>query len=134
MALKYANSAIGLGKEKITDEIFYTLGSTYHRLGNLDTAIINYQLALDKLPALRSSDLLIKHQIEQCTYAQELLKAEENLMSNFNDKMYSLNPIIEGYLDMTKLKAEFIFSDGVHLHPSSGKKSSSIIANWITNK
>lgn len=62
---------------------------------------------------------------------QELLKAEENLMSDFNDKMHSLNPIIEGYLDMTKLKEEFIFSDGVHLHSSSGKKASLIIGNWI---
>ena len=76
LALKYANTAISLGGEKITDEIYYVLGSTYHRLGNLDTAIINYQLAFDKLPVLRSSALLIKHQIEQCEYAQELLKAD----------------------------------------------------------
>ena len=59
LALKYANSAMDLGKEKINDEIYYTLGSTHHRLGNLDTAIINYQLAVDKLTKLRAFDLQI---------------------------------------------------------------------------
>ena len=74
LALKYANLAMDLGKEKMTDEIYYTLGSTYHRLGNLDTAIINYQIAMDKLTKLRSFDLQIAHNIEQCKFAQEILK------------------------------------------------------------
>lgn len=76
LALEYANKALGFNDDKITEEIYYTLGSTYHRLGILDTAIINYKIALDKLPTLRSSELLIEHQIEQCKYAQEMMKNE----------------------------------------------------------
>ncbi|NRA11675.1 MAG: PD40 domain-containing protein [Crocinitomicaceae bacterium] len=74
LALKYANSAMNLGKDKINDEIYYILGSTYHRLGNLDTAKINYQIAFEKLPKLRSFDLQIAHNISQCEFATEILK------------------------------------------------------------
>jgi hypothetical protein len=45
--------------------------------------------------------------------------------------MQVLNPMVEGYLDMTQLNNSFIFPDGVHMHLSSGKEASSIIANWI---
>jgi len=75
-ALKYANKAMELGKEKVNDEIYYTLGTTYHRLGNLDTAIINYEIAIDKLTKLRSFELKIAQNIDQCKYALELQKED----------------------------------------------------------
>lgn len=72
-ALKYANKAIELGGEKVSEEIFFTLGCTYHRLENIDSALINYTLANDKLPKLRSKTLMIEHLIEECNFAKEEL-------------------------------------------------------------
>ncbi len=33
---------------------------------------------------------------------------------------------------MNQIDHSFIFPDGVHLHSSSGKEASRIIANWIS--
>ena len=77
LSLKYANKSMDLGKDKVTNEIYYTFGSVYHRLGNLDTAAINYKIAIDRMPKSRQRALLIPHQLEQCEYAMEILKAGE---------------------------------------------------------
>jgi hypothetical protein len=62
---------------------------------------------------------------------KELLKAENSFMPDFNDKINRLEPLVLGYLDMNQLDHSFIFPDGVHMHSSSGKEASEIIANWI---
>lgn len=69
-SLKYANSAISLGGEKVNKEIYFTLGSVNHRLGNLDSAIINYNLALENLTKSRAKVLQIAHHIEECEFAK----------------------------------------------------------------
>jgi tetratricopeptide (TPR) repeat protein len=75
-AVKYSNIALKLGNDKITDEVYYFLGSSYHRLSNLDTALINYELAKKKLSKSRVKTLRIDILIDQCKYAQELNKSE----------------------------------------------------------
>lgn len=75
-ALKYANSALAIESVKINDEIYYILGMTHHRLENLDSAIINYQKAIDILPKMRSNELRIQHNIDECNFAKEQLKTE----------------------------------------------------------
>lgn len=75
-ALRYAKEAISQGDEKMDSEIYYILGSIYHRLGNLDTAKINYNLALVALPKRRSKELRIEHFIQECDFAQEELKKD----------------------------------------------------------
>jgi tetratricopeptide (TPR) repeat protein len=68
-ALKYALSSAKLGGDKIDDEVYYILGTCYHRLGNIDTAIINFQKAKDLLPKRRAADLRVDHHIAECEFA-----------------------------------------------------------------
>ena len=75
-ALRYAKQALALGDDKVNDEIYFILAQTYHRLSNIDSALINYELANQFMPKIRSSVLLVDHHIEECKFAQvELLKA-----------------------------------------------------------
>ncbi len=69
-ALKYANSAIGLGEGKVNDEIYFLLGTVNHRLGNLDSAIVNYQKADEMLSKSRSKVLGVQHHIDECNFAK----------------------------------------------------------------
>jgi hypothetical protein len=73
-ALKYEKDALEMGKEKVNKEIYYNLGLAYHRSGILDTAILNYQKAIDLLPKTRSKALLIQHNIDQCNFAKKALE------------------------------------------------------------
>ena len=45
------------------------MGTCYHRLGNIDTAIINFQKAKDRLPKRRALDLRVEHHIAECEFA-----------------------------------------------------------------
>ena len=76
-ALQYALSATSLGDDKTDDEVFYILGSCYHRLNNIDTAIINYQKAKERLPKRRAKELRVDHHIAECEFAlAEIAKGE----------------------------------------------------------
>ncbi|MBL4861608.1 MAG: PD40 domain-containing protein, partial [Crocinitomicaceae bacterium] len=75
-ALKYAKEAIRLSGDKIYNEIYYSLASTHHRLGNIDTALINYKLAKEYLSKSRANVLTIDHQILECEFALEQMKKE----------------------------------------------------------
>lgn len=81
-ALKYALSSLKLGDEKVKDEIFFILAQSYHRLGNIDSALINYQLANKQMPKLRSLELLVDLHIKECEFAKEELKKEPNVQKN----------------------------------------------------
>lgn len=63
----------------------------------------------------------------------DLLKIEESLMPNFNETIQIAKDKTKGYLDLTLLKDNFNYTDGVHLNKSSGKRVSRVIANWIKN-
>ncbi len=73
-ALKYAQEAIAHGDDKMDPEIYYVLGAIYHRLGNLDTAVINYTKSIELLPKRRSKELRIEHFVLECAFAKEELK------------------------------------------------------------
>lgn len=73
-ALKYAQRAKMKGGEKVDNEMFYNLGRIYHRLSKLDSAIINYNIALERLSKRRSKELWIEQLIEECKFAKEALK------------------------------------------------------------
>ncbi|MGY8926522.1 MAG: hypothetical protein ACKVJC_04420, partial [Flavobacteriales bacterium] len=75
-ALKYAKKAYAMNPEKITNEIYVVLGESYHRLGIVDSAIMNYNLALEKLSKSRSRVLLIQHHIDECNFVIEQSKKE----------------------------------------------------------
>jgi tetratricopeptide (TPR) repeat protein len=74
-ALKYANTAISLGDDKVADEIYFLLGTTYHRLGNLDSALINYSKSLELLSKPRAKVLLVDNYIAECKFADSIIKS-----------------------------------------------------------
>jgi len=79
-ALKYALQSTRLGDKKTDDEVFFILGSCYHRLGNIDTAIINFQKAKDRLSKGRARDLNVDHNIAECEFAlAEMAKSEKHV-------------------------------------------------------
>lgn len=76
LALKYANKTIELGGDKVNDEVYYMLGISYHRVGNIDSALVNYTKANEKLTKSRSNTLLIEHLIDECNFAKDAMKNE----------------------------------------------------------
>ena len=73
-ALQYANQAIALGKDDVDKEVYELLGKGYHRMGNLDSALINYEIAVQRLSKTRVKDLQIELRIQQVKFAQEAIK------------------------------------------------------------
>ena len=78
-ALKYANEAILLNDNEVDKEVYDLLAGSYHRLGILDTAIINYELAIANLPKLRANELKLSLRLEQCKFAQAQFAAGKKL-------------------------------------------------------
>lgn len=74
-ALKYAKEALKMNAVDIDEEIYDLLGKSYHRLGQLDSAVVNYQKAMALLSPARSNELEITHTIEQCKFAKSLFEA-----------------------------------------------------------
>jgi hypothetical protein len=103
-ALKYALAATRLGDDKTDDEVFYILGSCYHRLGNIDTAIINFQKAKDRLTKRRATDLWVDHHIAECEFAlAEMAKSEKSekktrLQGTINSGYDDYNVVLLGKL------------------------------------
>jgi tetratricopeptide (TPR) repeat protein len=75
-ALKYGKLALELGKEDVNDELYYVLALAYHRNGVLDSAIMHYETAIERLSKMRANELRIQHNVDQCKYAQSLLASE----------------------------------------------------------
>lgn len=63
----------------------------------------------------------------------KFMEIENELMPEFNDYIYKLEPLTKGYLDMTTYNSKYIYTDGNHLYKTSSAKVSAIIANWIKN-
>lgn len=64
----------------------------------------------------------------------DMMVVENALMPKFDSVIGNAIEISDGYLDLTKLNSSFRYTDGNHLHKTSGKKISKIIANWIKEK
>lgn len=74
-ALKYAYKSLDLGGDKVSDEIYYRIATAQHRLGMLDSAIINYQKTLSIVPKVRAKVLNIEHNIAECEFAKKALES-----------------------------------------------------------
>ena len=70
-SLNYAKEAVQLGGDKIDDEIYFRLAEAYHRLGHIDSALVNYKLASENLSKLRAGELRVNHHIAECEFALE---------------------------------------------------------------
>lgn len=93
-ALQYANQSIEINVEDVDKEVFELLGKSYHRLGKLDSALINYQIALEKLSKNRAKELSIELRIEQCKFAQK-----EIASGNTSKKVLMSGDVNSGYND-----------------------------------
>lgn len=93
LALKYATEARELEPTDVDKEVYELLGRSYHRMGELDSALVNYNIALEKLSNTRLNDLQVKLHIEQCLFA----KAE--LTNGNKSKRVGITEINTGYND-----------------------------------
>lgn len=92
-ALQYGNEAIKKSSA-VDKDIYELLGKAHHRLGNLDSAIFNYEIALKVMSKSALRDAQIPEKIKQCQFAKELnkqtpfaekTKLEGEVNSGFND-------------------------------------------------
>jgi hypothetical protein len=93
LALQYAKIAESLS-DAADGEVFLLLGESYHRQNSLDSARINYQLALTQMRAGKSNLNNIQRKLDEVALALELQKAElkyekklisEDINSGYND-------------------------------------------------
>jgi tetratricopeptide (TPR) repeat protein len=92
-ALDYAQKALLMDSARVDKEIYFMLGQSYHRLNKLDSALMNYKMALENLSSLQAKDLHLELRISQCEYAIESsIKGETlkrtavlNINSGYND-------------------------------------------------
>lgn len=89
-ALKYATLSKEMSdQEKIDDEIFLLLAESYHRIGKLDSAMINYKIALERIPLARAKTLRVEDLSKNCQYAIDLLDTTLSVRSTVGDKLNS---------------------------------------------
>ena len=102
-ALKYAYKSLELGGDKVNEEISYRIATAHHRLGNLDSAIVNYKATLATVSKARAKVLNLEHNIAECEFAKEAMKAEGkytrtrlkgDINSGYDD--YSVVPLKDG--------------------------------------
>ncbi|TXE17114.1 hypothetical protein ES692_10675 [Psychroserpens burtonensis] len=62
---------------------------------------------------------------------EKMMTIDNALMAHFNEDIKEAITLSKGYLDLTTMNTDFHYTDGNHLHKTSGKIVSSIIANWI---
>lgn len=78
-AKQYAIEAIAIGKEDVESEVYDLLGSAYHRLGELDSAIANYSKAIALMPKARLKELNVPLKLASCQYAKANLDTTKSL-------------------------------------------------------
>lgn len=98
LALKYALEAVSLKQEDIDNELYELLARSYHRMGEIDSALVNYNIALTKLSQMRSKELQIELRIEQCMFAKAEMtgpdKSKKTQISSLNSGFNDYCPII----------------------------------------
>jgi tetratricopeptide (TPR) repeat protein len=98
LALKYALEAVSLKQEDVDNELYELLARSYHRMGEIDSALVNYNIALTKLSQMRSKELQIELRIEQCMFAKAEMagpdKSKKTQISSLNSGFNDYCPII----------------------------------------
>lgn len=89
-ALQYGTQAAK--DPEVDKDIYEVIGKSHHRMGNLDSAIVYYELALQKLSKNQLKDLNIPERIEACKFAKsELAKTP------FAERMKMPGEVNSGY-------------------------------------
>lgn len=77
-AQAYVEEALAKDKD-VNIEAHNLLGLCLHRIGELDSALVNYKLAMGMMNASRAKELKIAFHIEQCERAKEMMKNPVNI-------------------------------------------------------
>lgn len=88
-ALQYANLATTVGSEKYDDEVHFLIAESYHRLGKLDSALIHYQICIDKIPSPRAKTIRLDQAYANCQYAKQHLDTTVSIRSSAGDQFNS---------------------------------------------
>lgn len=97
LALKYATEAVALNQNDIDKDVYELLGRTYHRMGILDSALINYNTAISKLSNVKVKELQLELRVEQVMFAQAEMAGPNK------SKRVSITSINSGYDDYTPI-------------------------------
>jgi hypothetical protein len=77
-AVRYGNDAITIGRDKVDNEVYFNVALAYHQMAKLDSALMNYDVAIAKMPKGRQKELSIPAQRDKCLFATEAMKSEPN--------------------------------------------------------
>lgn len=91
-ALQYAMQAIKMSPADVDKDIYEVAGKSHHRMGNLDSAIVYYEIALQKLSKSQIKDMQINERIAACKFAKEELAKKP-----FAEKMKMPGDVNSGY-------------------------------------
>ena len=100
LALKYAKEALGLDKNEVDKDVYELLGRSYHRMGLVDSALINYNTAISMLSEGRIKELQLQLRVKQCEFAKAQIAS-----GNKNMKV-SMGSINSGYNDYCPILTE----------------------------
>ena len=100
LALKYAQEAVEIEKSEIDKDLYELLGRSYHRVGDLDSAIINYSSAISKLSAGEVKALNLEGHLAECKFAKE------QQMGNAKSKRVAVSAVNSGYNDYSPILIE----------------------------
>ena len=64
----------------------------------------------------------------------KIMEVENDFMPDFNIKIKDAVSMSSGYLDLSSMNNEFIYTDGNHLYKDSGIRVSELIGQWILNQ
>ncbi len=92
-AKQYGLEAVRKGGADVDKDVYDIIGTSFHRLGNLDSAQIYYQKALNELPKARATELRVEKKIAEVAFAKNALEKNKNIRvsmtgeinSGFND-------------------------------------------------
>lgn len=122
-SLKYAQDALLLSKVSVEKEIYEMLAESYHRLGNIDSAIINYELGLKNISKARAIDLQMPLHLEQAKYAKEQLAK-----GIANKRVHLEGDVNSGYNDYSPViynNGKSMFFTSRRSNTTGGKQNSS---------
>ena len=133
----------------LENDVYELLGKSYHQLGILDSAIINYEIAMVKISHSRVKELEIPNKIAQCRFAQSEIasgtKSERvRLVGSINTDHNEYSPILSSNGKMMYFTSRRIDTKGAKINPDDQEYFEDIyIAHWneetnswdsITNK
>lgn len=93
-SLQYGQLAAKIGGDKFDEEVNLLIAESYHRLGKLDSALINYQICMENIPTARAKTLRIEQMKQNCEYA---IANADSSMSKRSHQLYSINSGYDEY-------------------------------------